>query len=719
MIKKIIPLALLSIYGQSNFATAAEPKINLNLSPVVVTATRTEAKSFDLPVSIDVISSETLHDGQQGVNLSETSMRVPGVIINNRNNTAQDLSVSTRGFGARSQFGVRGVRLYADGIPLTMPDGQGQTGTFNLDTAEQIEFMRGPFSALYGNSSGGVVQIFTRDGAKTPTISGSTNFGSYGTKRQSLTAEGQIGDLNYIVNTSHYETNGYRDFTAAKRDLTHTKFSYKPNDDTKVTFVASYLDQPDAQDPGGITPTQFKQDSKQVNSASVYTANQRSSKSQTQAGLTIDHNFSESQSVRLMTYYGVRDNMQFQTLPGVGNVCGPLSSASCNRAVGIDRSFGGFDARWSYKDTLAGKPFSVSAGVNYDAMSDDRRTYNTYLGEVNPTNPLTRSEMQRVKNFDQYLQATFEPTNQWLVIGGLRHSRIDFEVNDNFLRDGNSGGNNSYTNTSPVFGATYKVTPAFNLYANYGTGFETPTFIEVTYDDPNAGTGPNRRIQPSKSKNYEIGAKAFLFDNTRVNLAFFKVNTEKEIAVAQGTGTTASFQNAGDTERYGMELALNSALPNNFNFYSALSLINAEFQDSFNYCTSRTGSNCSGSNTSNLKSVNSGNKIPGVYSSTFYNELSWKYPQLGFSTALESVHLSDTYTDDLNRSSHKADSFTLFNLRAGFTQFVGNWRLNEFARVDNVGDRNYVSSVRINNDSAFETGAGRNWTMGLSASYKF
>ncbi len=135
MIKKIIPLALLSIYGQANFATAAEPKINLNLSPVVVTATRTEAKSFDLPVSIDVISSETLHDGQQGVNLSETSMRVPGVIINNRNNTAQDLSVSTRGFGARSQFGVRGVRLYADGIPLTMPDGQGQTGTFNLDTA--------------------------------------------------------------------------------------------------------------------------------------------------------------------------------------------------------------------------------------------------------------------------------------------------------------------------------------------------------------------------------------------------------------------------------------------------------------------------------------------------------------------------------------------------------------------------------------------------------
>lgn len=712
MLKKLIPLALLSIYGS---AMAEEAKVNLNLSPVVVTATRTEAKSFDLPVSIDVISADTLHDSQQQVNLSETSVRVPGVIVNNRNNTAQDLSVSTRGFGARSQFGVRGVRLYADGIPLTMPDGQGQTGTFNLDTAEQIEFMRGPFSALYGNSSGGVVQIFTRNGSKTPTVSGSTTFGSFGTKRQSITAEGQIGDLNYILNTSHYETDGYRDYTSAKRDLSHAKISYKPTDATKVTFVASYLDQPDSQDPGGITPTQYKQDSKQVGSPAVYTDKQRASKSQTQAGLTIDHDLSENQSVKLMTYYGVRDNMQFQTLAGAGgSSCGPTNNKPCKRAVGIERSFGGFDARWNYKDTLAGKPFAISAGLNYDAMSDDRDTYNAYLGELNYRNAVTRSEMQRVRNFDQYIQASFEPTEQWLLIGGLRHTKISFEVNDNYLSDGNSGGKNSYTNTSPVLGATYKVTPAFNLYANYGRGFETPTFIEITYDNPDTGTGPNRTIQPSKSRNYEIGAKAFLFDNTRVNLAFFKVNTEKEIAVALGTGTTASFQNAGDTQRYGMEVALNSGLPNNFNFYSALTLINAEFKDTFTYCPARAG--CT---TSTLKTVQSGNEIPGVYSSTFYNELSWKYPQAGFSTAVESIHLSDTYTDDLNRKDYKADSFTLFNIRAGFNQNLGKWRFNEFARIDNISDKKYVSSVRVNNDSAFEPGAGRNWTLGLSASYMF
>jgi iron complex outermembrane receptor protein len=706
--KRIISLAVLSALGTSHHVMAEEVSSErIITAPVVVTATRVEQNSFDLPVSIDVVDGETLQDSQQQVNLSEVAARIPGVVVNNRFNGSQDLSISTRGFGARSQFGVRGVRLYADGIPLSMPDGQGQTGTFNLDTAKQVEFMRGPFSALYGNSSGGVVQILTRDGAKNPTVSGGITFGSYNTRRESLTVEGDSDGVNYIANASHYETDGYRDQSKASRDMLHTKLTYKPSDATKITLLATYLDQPDSQDPSGLTLAQYKQDRKQPNSADAITHDARSIKSQTQAGLVLDHAFSDQQSIRLMSYYGVRDNLQFQTLPGtLGN----------KRAVSIDREFGGLDARWSYKDTLADKPFSLSAGLNYETMTDDRRTLNALNGQL-VSNVPTRNEIQDVHNFDQFVQASYEPTDRLLLIAGLRHTNIKFNVDDKMPTGHDDSGSLEFSNTSPVVGATFKITPAFNLYANYGKGFETPTFIELTYDDPSSGTGPNLSLKPSKSKNYEVGAKAFLFDNTRMNLALFKVNTEKEITVKQGTGTTASFQNAGDTERHGLELSIESALPNNFTAYAAYTLINAEFKDSFSYCTNRTG--CTGPSDPNFKTVSAGNKIPGVYTTTTYAELSWKHPSTGFSTAIEGIYFSDVYSDDLNSSNVKAKSYALFNLRGGFTQHLGNWRLNEFARIDNLTDREYISSVKINTAGAFEPAATRNWTLGLNASYKF
>jgi iron complex outermembrane receptor protein len=230
----------------------------------------------------------------------------------------------------------------------------------------------------------------------------------------------------------------------------------------------------------------------------------------------------------------------------------------------------------------------------------------------------------------------------------------------------------------------------------------------MTYvGNPSTGAGPNLTIQPSTSKNYEVGAKAFVGDNTRVNLALFKVDTKKEIVVDQGQGTTASFKNAGDTERHGLELSIDSVLPYNFGVYAAYTLMNAEFKDSF----------CTGTSCTSLTQVNSGNKIPGAYTSNTYAEVSWKHPSLGFSTALEGIYFTDVFTNDIN--TIQAKSYATFNLRGGFVQYVGNWKLNEFARIDNLTDKTYVSSVRINNSSAYDPGAPRNWTMGLNASYKF
>jgi iron complex outermembrane receptor protein len=179
---------------------------SLQLAPIVVTPTRVEQSSFDLPVSIDAFDKEQIQEGQQQVNLSETLVRAPGVVANTRQNYAQDLQISIRGFGARSTFGVRGVRIIADGIPLTMPDGQGQAANIDLGSAQRVEVLRGPFSALYGNSSGGVINVFTEDGPENFTITGSAWAGSFDSSRVGLKFGGQQGLVNYIFDASRFDT---------------------------------------------------------------------------------------------------------------------------------------------------------------------------------------------------------------------------------------------------------------------------------------------------------------------------------------------------------------------------------------------------------------------------------------------------------------------------------------------------------------------------------
>jgi iron complex outermembrane receptor protein len=669
-------------------------------APVVVTATRVEQNSFDLPVSIDVVDGETIREGQPRINLSETAVRIPGVVVSNRNNPAQDIAISTRGFGARSAFGVRGVRLYADGIPMSMPDGAGQTGTFNLDTAKSIEFMRGPFSALYGNSSGGVVQLLTADGEEMPTVSGGITFGSYDSQRESLTFSGQEGAFNYIVNAAHQQSDGYRDHSESTRDTLHGKFSYQASEDTKITLLATALDQPESQDPLGLTKAQMHADPRSIypdtGGGNAESRNTHVDRNHVQAGVVLDHNFSEEHSIRLMTYYGQRENRQYLVT---------------NTVSTIDRDFGGADARWTYKSTLADKPFTVTAGLNYDTMTDDRRAYNALNGVLIPGE--TRREDQNVHNFDQYVQATWEPSERWLLTGGLRHTKIDFDIDDQFLSNGDNSGSMSFSNTSPVAGVTFKLTPTVNLYANAGKGFETPTFIELNYD--RTFSTINNTIKPSESKNYEVGVKAFISDMTRVNLALFKVDTEKEIVVDTSVGGQTAYKNAGDTERKGLELSIDSILPNNFKFYAAYTLMSAEYKDAFQ---------CFGSGAVNLwctgdKTVDAGNKIPGTYSSTTYAELSWKHAPTGFSTAIEGIHFSKTYVNDLNTES--ANPYTAFNWRGGFTQKMTAWEFNEFIRVDNITDTNYSASVKVNETRMryYEPSSSRNWLFGVSASYRF
>jgi iron complex outermembrane receptor protein len=698
----------------------AEESPDLIASPVVVTATRVEQNSFDLPMSIDSVSGETIRDGQLKVNLSETASRVPGVVVNNRNNPAQDLGIQIRGFGARSAFGVRGVRLYEDGIPLTMPDGQGQTGTFNLDTAKSVEYLRGPFSALYGNSSGGVVQIFTEDGPADPTLSGSVSFGSYDTHRESVTYGGDFDRFNIVVNANTVRSDGYRDQSEFRRDTYHAKIKMQLSEDTRLTVVATSLDQPDNEDPQGLTLAQYRADRKQV-SQPTRDFNTRVSKSQDHIGATLDHQLTENDSLRFMAYYGQRENEQYQSVP----ISAQSNVQSGGGVQTIDRDFGGIDLRWTHTGRLADKPYNFTIGTNVDRMSDDRKGYENYIRTSGASTScsnafvtcgvkgnLRRDEMNRLRSFDQYAQGSIDLDPRWSLSAGIRHSKIKFETDDKYIVGANldDSGSVTYSETTPVAGVIFKATDTLNFYANAGESFETPTFVEAAYKSTSAGAGLNTDLKAATSRQYEAGAKWMAGNSTLVNAAVFKIDTDDEIVVQSSAGGRTVYTNAKESERKGFELSVDSKLGHGVSAYLAYTYLDAEFTKDF----------VSGGST-----VNAGSKIPGVYKHTLFAELAWKHDPSGFSTALEARAFSDSYVSFTPLAAglpiEKTDGYAIASWRAGFNQNIGKWKLNEFLRVENLFDKEYVGSIRVgdSNGSYYEAAPTRNWLLGLNAGYQF
>ena len=695
---KLIPLAILSAfsYSPSSFAED-ESKKTIQLAPIVVTGTRVEQNSFDLPIAIDVVDQEDIQAGQLQMTLSESLIRIPGITAQNRTQSAQDPQISSRGFGSRSSFGVRGVRVYVDGIPLTMPDGQGQPGVVDLSAIKSIEVMRGPFSALYGNSSGGVIQLFTEDAPKTPEIGATVMFGSYDTKRQIMNAAGMADGVEYLLNVSNFESDGYRDNSKSDKQQATAKFKFNISEDTKLTTLINWFDQ-DAQDPIGLTRAKAFSDPKSVESAAI-NANTSVSRRHVQAGFNLSHHFNENNAVTLMTYVGNRENSQILPINALGTNA---------RTSEISRDFYGSDLRWDNNGDVFDKAYNISVGLNHGKSSDKRLDTNTQLAGL-PANVLNRDEDNISSNFDQYIQGKLSILDNVDIHAGARHTKVKLQVNDHFTTPGIPGnGDNSgsveYQKTTPVIGVVWKVNPTLNLYANFGKGFETPTFIEAAYNAVNDGI-PNLDLKPSESKNYELGAKAFIGDNTQVNLNLFRITTEDEIIARETNAANRSvFANANKTKRTGAELSVESQFTNNISTYFSYALLNAKFDSDY-------------AGAAGL--VASGNKIPGTYRSQIYGEIAWKYQPIGFSTAFEGRHNSKSYVNDINTDT--APSYTIFNVRAGFEQDLAAWNFKEYIRVENIFDKEYIGSIRVNDANLrfFEPAADRNYLLGLSASYKF
>jgi iron complex outermembrane receptor protein len=674
---------------------------------VVTPAAGVEQQAFDAPASVNVIEGSVLRQGQLGINLSESLVRVPGIVALNRQNYAQDIQVSSRGFGARSTFGVRGLRLFADGIPATAPDGQGQVSHFDLASAARVEVLRGPFSALYGNSSGGVISITTADGGPDTVGEVSTAFGSDDIRRFNARASGAAGNWKVNASGTRFSTGGWRDHSAAQRTGLNAKFRYTAGPGTRATFVLNAIDMPNVQDPLGLTRAEMEANPRQASPAAL-AFNTRKSVRQSQAGMVLEHALDAVHALKLTAWGGTRGTVQFQAIP-VGT---QAPATHPGGVIDLDRSYGGADLQWVMKTRLAGAPFTLTAGLATDTLGETRRGYQNFAGAVlGVQGALRRDEDNRVRSFDQYLQGVWTG-ERFSITAGLRHSQVAFRSRDHYIVPGNGddSGSVDFSAVTPALGVTWHASDDTNVYASLGRGFETPTFNELSYRP--GGPGLNFALRPADSRQWELGAKSALAPGWQGTVALFQARTRDEIVVLSNTGGRSTFQNAGRTKRHGIEALVEGRFNDAWSLLLAATWLDARYATDFLTCVAAP---CAAPNTP----VAAGSRIPGIPRATVFAELGWRHKPWGLETALEVRHTGSIAVDD--RNTDAAPAATVVNLRALWTQHVGRWTFRESVRIDNVANRRTVGSVIVNEGSRrfFEPAPGRSWLAGMDATYAF
>ena len=363
-------LAMAALCGGACGAAASEPAddASLAMEELVVSATRTIRAVREVPAAVSVVGREDIQLGRQQLGLDEALGRVPGLFAQNRYNFAQDLRLSIRGFGARANFGIRGLKLIADGIPGTTADGQSGVDDVDLSSLDRIEVIRGPSSSLYGASSGGVINLMTLDGPERPFVEAGVTLGEYDQQRYQLKAGGQTGRLNYLASASHLAYDGYREHARVKSTIFNSKLRYEIDSDSDLTLIVNLVDSPTADDSGGITQAQVEDDPRQAQPRNV-SSNAGESLDQQKLGIIYDRALDDRNEITLRNYYVWRD---FQAFLPIGT---HIPFVADDGVVEFDRFFWGGGIQWRFADSLFGRPFQMSAGLDADIQEDDRQRY--------------------------------------------------------------------------------------------------------------------------------------------------------------------------------------------------------------------------------------------------------------------------------------------------------------------------------------------------------
>ena len=670
-----VSLAILppTVYAQAQEGAA--------LPPVVVTAPRVETPINEVPAAISVVGVEDIQLGQPTLGLDESLVRIPGIFSQNRFNFAQDLRVSIRGFGARAAFGIRGVKILVDGIPATLPDGQSQVDSLDLGSAERIEVMRGPASALYGNASGGVISITTEDGPETPFVESRVTIGAYDLWKTQLKSGGQAGPMNYLFSATRLEYGGYREHSDTASVVFNGKFRIDLDEASDLTALINVMDSPEADDPGGLSRDNIAKDRRAA--ATVNLSNNTGEEvAEQRFGLVYQRDFGDLHDLQVNGYFVAR---QFR-------------GAIPFQAIEFDRRFIGGGMQYSYNGDLFGLRSRLTVGIDVQYQFDRRQNFNNVAGE--PGEMLSLNQDEKVVGVGPYLQEELDIFNKLTLVLGGRYDNVRFEVDDFLTSDGDQTGSRTFDQVTGRFGLIYRPIPEVNAYINISQSFETPSTTELVNREDGLG-GLDPRIDPQKAVNYEVGVKGEAMRRLRYEFAAFYIDLEDELIPFEINGRTF-FDNAGESRRYGVEFGLGLYIYEGLRASFAYTYLDAEFED----FPQSTGPN--------LK----GKKAPGLPDHQAHGELFYRHP-LGFYGGLDVLYVSDFFVNNAN--TEKNDAYTVANLRLGYEYLWGNWLIAPFLGVQNVFDEQYNGNVRINafGGRFFEPAPELNVYGGLNVAYNW
>jgi iron complex outermembrane receptor protein len=655
--------------GQDSTAITQLPELN-------VTVTRTPEPLDRVPFAVGVLDRNDLVRGQPTLGIDEALNNLPGVVVANRYNFSLDQRISIRGFGSRSNFGVRGLKVLVDGVPQTLPDGQSQLTNVDFADLERAEVLRGASSSLYGNASGGVISFQTERAAPGPFAQRVRIQGGDGKrpgdgfyKWQSWTS-GRSGNVSGTLSVSQFKADGFRQHSAAEFRQLNAGADWLVSGSTSATVRLSLADNPQAQNPGALTRTEYdlNPDSAAGNNI-LRGADKDVQQYQLSAGL---RHFDATGNEYGVTVFGLLRDLEnpLAAPPDVGG--GPTNGTY----VRIDRNVAG--VRLHSVRALGGDERAprLTAGVDLQRMSDDRQNLVSDAGV--PTSVVFLNQQERVTEVGPFAQVQWSVNQRLLVSGGARFDWVRFSLDDRFLDDGDDSGTRSMSALSGNIGASWAFDQRFVPYANLSTSFETPTTTELV-NQPDGSGGFNRELGPQRAVNYEIGARGEPTPQITYSVALFLGRVTDAIVQQEEVGGRAFFRNAQKTHNDGAEVGL-SVTP-----VPGLTLNGAYTYARYRFVEEPEGSGLDG------------NRLPGV------PEHFWR---VGLRTGLTNgLYLDADHTltssvasDDANSPEGIVDSWGagVTNARVGWQGDVGLVQLSPFVGVNNVWDRRYVGSVTLN-----------------------
>lgn len=668
LFKKVFTfLILLTAFTSQLYSQTAQSEesdtLRIKLDEVRVQATHSSITIGQAPLSISYLNrSVTDMTARPAATLNELTFTLPGVWISNRENHALGERMNIRGMGWRSPFGVRGITVVLDDIPLTVADGQTIMNLVDPAMVQSLELLRGPSATFWGNSSGGVLYMRTRPPANSPALSYRTYAGSYETMKHELRWHDIVNGVRINAYGSYSQSDGFRDHSASQyfRGGFSAGFDLTANSTFEARLI--YSGMPKAQHPGSLSADDA------ANSPSM--------------AWPAFKNLSAGKDFQQVMLSG---NYVHQMESGLLNVSAHSTYRDLNNpltfgVIIVDRLAGGSRASYDFENL----PVNLQIGGEIKWQRDEREQRNNVGGE--PGNQLSTDQTDFVNNQALFFQISKNLEN-FTLSAGLRADRMQFKVDD-FIENDNS--DRSFYSLNPSFGFNYQVNNA-RLFANMSTTFEAPTTTEFK-NRPGGGTGFNPDLKPEKTVGIETGIRGFLGNmQVEYELALFNLNvTDLIIPFEEFEGGPTLFRNEGKTQHYGMEAHIRMQPFEYISFDLMYTWVNAEFKE--------------GDFENNF--------VPGVAPHRSGAMISLYTGEHTLSGDFEWI---GEYFADSNNTALNS-SYSVVNTRYSYSGFTfDTWGISPFISVENIFNTRYNTSVSINafGGRYYEPGADRHFLVGF------